>query len=48
MRENFKGNKRRIEEMKKKKQLEKRNRRLNQKSENAPPEATPEMPPTLL
>ena len=46
MRENFKRDKKRIEEAKKKKQEEKRNRRLNEKSPDAP--VSPETLPSPL
>ena len=47
VRQNFRGNKRRIEETKKKKREEKRNKRLNERSVSAAPDAMPEPPPAL-
>ena len=43
MRQNFKQNKRKIEEAKKKKQEEKRQRRLNEKSATVSSDASPEL-----
>ena len=45
MRENFKLNKKRLEEAKKKKKEEKRNRRLNEKALNASSQPSPESAP---
>ena len=42
MRDNFKLNKRRVEEAKKKKKEEKKNKRLLEKNSNAPSEPAPE------
>ena len=46
MRQNYKGNKKRIEETKKKRKEEKKNRRLNKSNEgSAPIEAAPPISP---
>ena len=47
MRQNFKQNKRRIEEAKKKKQEAKRNKRLEQRPAGEPPDVMPGPPPEV-
>ena len=49
MRQNYKGNKKRIEEAKKKKKAEKLNKRLGRKDENpVAPEAIPPISPETI